>query len=55
MMLCSVLGGYKRFGWPCCLHLQGEDGGSMDLWNVGITPRHWQESEPRRLRPEHTL
>jgi hypothetical protein len=25
---------YQRFGAPCCLSLQGEDGGSMDLWNV---------------------
>jgi len=23
---------------PCCLHLQGEDGGNMDLWN--LVPYH---------------
>jgi len=29
--LCSVVVGYKCFGGPCCLNIQGEDGGSMDL------------------------
>jgi hypothetical protein len=29
VMPCSDVGGYQRFGGPCCLHLQGEDGGSM--------------------------
>jgi hypothetical protein len=29
-------------------HLQGEDGGSMDLWNTGILPQHYKASQPRR-------
>jgi hypothetical protein len=29
-----------------------EDGGSMDLWNVGILPQHYTASEPRRPRLE---
>jgi len=28
---CSVVVGYRRFGGLCCLHLQGEHGGSFDL------------------------
>jgi hypothetical protein len=40
---CSILVGRQRFGGPRCLYFQGEvtgpqDGGSMDLWNVGILP-----------------
>jgi len=27
-----------------------EDGGSMDLWNVGILPQHYTASQPRRWR-----
>jgi hypothetical protein len=27
---CSVLVGYQRFRVPCCLHLQGEVGGSQN-------------------------
>jgi hypothetical protein len=30
-----------------------EDGGSMDLWNVGIVPQHYTASEPRRPRYEY--
>jgi len=29
-------------------HIQGEEGGSMDLWNVGILPQHYTVSQPRR-------
>jgi hypothetical protein len=25
-----------------------EDGGSMDLWNIGILPQHYMVSQPRR-------
>jgi hypothetical protein len=49
---CSVMVHYQRFGGPCCLHLQGEvseDGGSIDLWNVGILPQHYTASQPRKL------
>jgi hypothetical protein len=28
------------------------DGGSLDLWNVGILPQHYEASEPRRLQLE---
>jgi len=31
---CSDMVGYERFGGPCCLHLQGEDGGSKVLRNT---------------------
>jgi hypothetical protein len=29
-------------------HLQGEGGGGMNLWNVGILPQHYTASQPRR-------
>jgi len=29
--VCSVVVGYQRFRGPCCLHRQGEGGGSVDL------------------------
>jgi hypothetical protein len=32
-----------------------EDGGSMDLRNVGILQQHYTESQPRRPRPESSL
>jgi len=47
---CSVVVGYQRFGGRCCIHLQGEDGGNMGLWHVGISPQHYTASEPRRPR-----
>jgi hypothetical protein len=34
---CSIVVGYQRFRSLCCLHLQGEDGGSMDC---NTTRRH---------------
>jgi hypothetical protein len=42
---CGVVVGYQLFGEPCCLTLHftsfhPEDGGSMDLRNVGILPQH---------------
>jgi len=42
---CSDMVRYQSFGRPCCLNLQGEDGGSMALWNVSILTI----SQPRRL------
>jgi len=32
--------------------LQGEDGGSMNLWNGGILPQHYRASQPRTPRLE---
>jgi len=32
--------------------LHPEDGGSMDIWNVGILPQHYMASQPRRLKME---
>jgi hypothetical protein len=32
-----------------------EDGGSMDLWNVGILPQHYIASQPRRWRQHGPL
>jgi hypothetical protein len=49
VMECSVVEGYHCFVGPCCLP---EDGGSMDLRNVGILPQHYTASQPRRLRLE---
>jgi hypothetical protein len=46
----SFVGGYHHVGGPRCLHFQGEDGGSVDLLNVGILPQHYMTSPPRRLR-----
>jgi hypothetical protein len=34
-------------GSPCCLHLQGEDEGSMDFQNIGIL-HHYMVSQSRR-------
>jgi hypothetical protein len=41
---CRIVVIYKRFGDPCCLHLQGE--------NVGILQQHYTASRPRRPRLE---
>jgi hypothetical protein len=36
---------------PCsAVHLQGEDGGGMDFWNVSFLPQHYTASQPRRPR-----
>jgi hypothetical protein len=29
--LCSIAVGFQYFGRPCCLHIQNEDEGSIDL------------------------
>jgi hypothetical protein len=34
------------------MNLHPEDGGSMDLWNVGILPQHYMSSQPRKPRLE---
>jgi len=39
-------GRYQPSRGPCCLHVQGEDGGSMDLWKVVILPQHCTASQP---------
>jgi hypothetical protein len=44
---CDVVG-YLRLGGPC----QGEDGGNIDLRNVGTLPHHNAVSHPRRRRNE---
>jgi len=45
-ILCSDVG-YQCFRGPWCLHLQGENGGNMVLWNVGILPHCYMASQPR--------
>jgi len=45
MTPCSVVVGYQY----------DEDGGSMDLWNVGILPQHYTASQLRKLRLETSL
>jgi len=42
---------YQRLRGPL-LPLHPEDGGSMDLWNVGIVPQLWTASQTRRPRLE---
>jgi len=37
---CRNVVGYQRFGGPCWLHLQGEDGGSKTHRIVGILSQH---------------
>jgi len=49
VMLCSVAVGYHYVIGPCCLHLQGEDGGSEVLQNVGIILQHYTVSQ--HIRP----
>jgi hypothetical protein len=34
----------RRFRGAHCLHHQGDDEGSMYLWNVGLLPRHYTSS-----------
>jgi hypothetical protein len=54
---CSFVVGYQTFQRsmlsPASLH--PEDGGSMDFWNVGILPRNYTASRPRRPRLESSL
>jgi len=46
--LSSVVVGYQHSRGPCCLHLQGEDGGNMDLVSVGIPPlQYYMATQPR--------
>jgi hypothetical protein len=49
---CSIVVGYHRFGSPFCW-LHPEDGGNMDLRNVGIVPQHYM-AQLRRLRLEYS-
>jgi hypothetical protein len=44
--LCSLVEVYQRFGGPCCLHLQGDDGN--DLWNIGKLLPDYTVQQPRR-------
>jgi hypothetical protein len=44
--LYSFMVGYQSFRGP----FDPEDGGSMDLRNVGILPQHCTASQPRRPR-----
>jgi hypothetical protein len=48
---CSAVVGYEHFSGPCFLLLHPEDGGSMDLQNLGILEQHYTVSQPRR--PQH--
>jgi len=43
MMLCCVSVGYQPFGGLWCLHVSKEV-----LQNVGVLPRHYMVSQPRR-------
>jgi hypothetical protein len=48
---CNAVVGYQRFRGPCRFHVQGDNGGSLDLWNVVIQPQHYTASQHRRNRP----
>jgi len=43
---------YRCSRGPCCPQLHTEDEGSMDLWNISITPQHFTVLQPRRPQPE---
>jgi hypothetical protein len=43
----SVVVGHQLFRGLYC-----EDGGSIELWNVGILPQHYMASQSRRPRLE---
>jgi hypothetical protein len=45
VMPCNVTVAYQRFRGPCCLRFQDEV-------DVGILPRHYTASQPRRRRLE---
>jgi len=49
MITSSDVVGYKRFGGPCCFHLQGEDGGSK------VLSHRYPGLQPRRPRHENVL
>jgi len=46
---CNIVVRYQRFGDPYSLQ-DPQDGGSMDLRNVGILPQHYTASQLRRPR-----
>jgi hypothetical protein len=50
MTPCSVVLGYRCFESLSCFH--PEDGGSMDLRNVGILQQHFTALQHRRPRRE---
>jgi hypothetical protein len=50
MTPCSVVTGNQCFRGPCCLHLQPEVRGNMDIRNVSFLPEHYAASQPRRTR-----
>jgi hypothetical protein len=47
-----IVAGYQRFGRPFCIHVQDEveDGGSMEIGNVGILTQYYTASQSRRPR-----
>jgi hypothetical protein len=45
---CSLVEAEQRFKGTCCLHHQGYDGGSKDLWNVGKLLPDYTALQPRR-------
>jgi hypothetical protein len=62
VMPCNIVVGYQCFRDQSCLPSLGwsemkwsEDGGSMDLWSVGILPQHYTASQLRRPRFESSL
>jgi hypothetical protein len=40
---------YRRFSYAYCLHPQGDDGGSVRLWNVSLFQNYYTALYPRRL------
>jgi hypothetical protein len=46
---CSLVGADRRFRGAYSLHLQGDDGGSRHLWNVGTLQRGYTALCPIRL------
>jgi hypothetical protein len=50
IVLCSLVKVDPRFGGVYCLHLQcPDDGGSMNLWNIGLLQQDYTVLHARKL------
>jgi hypothetical protein len=49
IVLCSLVEVDWRYRGAYCLHRQGDDGGSMHFWQVGLFHQDYMVLYPRRL------